>query len=158
MRTKPSTLAVCCAALLFLVTAGCSHVTTARLQPDSVDVGERLEPMAAIQADAISWYVLFIPIPGVDLDQVVNRMLIATAKGMGADKVANLTFEITPDKGIWALRKLFLWRGARASGIAVRVTDIEPDPEADEGPEPATTGQAPPPPAASADDAATAPR
>ncbi|HTM21562.1 MAG TPA: hypothetical protein VL172_13670, partial [Kofleriaceae bacterium] len=93
------------------------------------------------------WYFLFVPIPGhVDLDRVVNRMLIVTAKTMGADKVVNLTFDATPDGGIWALRRLFLWRSARASGIAVQVTAPPPDADADKGPEappPGGPGQAP---------------
>lgn len=107
-----------------------------RLQPEAIEVGPGLRPVAGIQADAISLYVAFVPIAGgVDLDRVVNRMLVATAKVMGADKVAALRFEVTPQDGIWALRKLFGWRSARASGIAVQITAPAPDPEADLGPE-----------------------
>jgi len=41
---------------------------------------------------------LFIAIPGhVDLDHVVNRMLIAAAKTLGADKVVDIKVDITPD-------------------------------------------------------------
>jgi hypothetical protein len=109
-----------------------------RLQPDTVEVGPNLRPVAALQANAASFYLLFIPLPGgVDLDRVVNQMLIVAAKTMGADKVTNLTFEVTPDGGVWALRKLIGWRGARASGIAVQVTALPDDPGAAEGPEPA---------------------
>jgi hypothetical protein len=131
---KSVTLAIAVA----LASAGCTNLSSARIQPDAVEAGANLRPIAAIQADAISAYVLFIPLPGVELDQVVNQMLIVAAKTMGAD---NLTFEITPDGGIWALRKLLGYRSARASGIAVQVTEPSPDPGADEGPEPA----APPP-------------
>ena len=68
--------------------------------------------------------MLFIPIPGhVDLDRVVNRMLLATAKALGADKVVNIRVDITPDGGIWSLRKLFWYRSAEASGVAVIVED-----------------------------------
>lgn len=141
----PGTLLVCVGALA-LVTSACSSVSTVRLQPDTVEVGPGLRPIAAIQANATSAYVLFIPLPGgVELDRVVNRMLVATAKTMGADKVAQLRFEMTPTGGIWALRKLVGWRSAQASGIAVQVTAPEADPGAELGPEdpgaaPARTG------------------
>lgn len=115
---------------------GCTHVSTVRLQPDTVAVGKGLRPVAGIQADATSAYLLFIPIPGVNLDKVVNQMLIVAAKTIGADKIANLRFEIDPGGGIWALRKLAFYRSARASGIAVQVTGPEADSGADEGPEP----------------------
>ena len=126
-----------CLILALVLACGCSHTQTVRLQSSTVEVGPGLRPIAGIQADVITWYLLFVPIPGrVDLDRVVNRMLIVTAKTMGADKVVNLTFDATPDGGIWALRRLFLWRSARASGIAVQVTAPAPDPDADQGPEP----------------------
>jgi hypothetical protein len=120
--------------LLFLL-IGCSHVSTVRLQEESIDVGPGLRPLAAVQANATSAYLLFIPIPGVDLDRVINQMLVVTAKTIGADKITNLQFDVTPDGGVWALRKLIGWRSARASGIAVQVTAPAADPAADQGPE-----------------------
>jgi hypothetical protein len=125
------------ALLAVMLVAGCSTISTVRLQPDNVEVGPGLRAVAAIQASAVSQYLLFIPIPGgVDLDRVVNRMLIVAAKTMGADKIVDLRFDVTPDSGIWSLRKLFLWRTAHASGIAVQVETPPPDTKADEGPEP----------------------
>lgn len=130
----------CALAALALAVAGCSAVSTVRVQPENVAVSPGLRPVAAIQVNATSAYVLFIPIPGgVDLDRVVNRMLIVTAKMMGADKVANLQFDLTPDSGVWTLRKLLGWRSAQASGIAVQV-EAPADPDADRGPEPPPTG------------------
>ena len=122
---------------LLLFAAACTSTQTVRLTPQSVHVSDQVRPSAGIQTNATSLYVFFIPIPGVDLDKVVNQMLIATAKAMGADKIADLRFEATPETGIWALRKLLGWRSAEASGIAVQVTSIAPDPNADDGPEPA---------------------
>jgi hypothetical protein len=116
--------------------ASCTHVSTVRLQEETVEVGPGLRPLAAIQANAISGYFLFIPLPGVDLDKVVNQMMVVAAKTMGADKVVLLDFDATPAGGIWAWRKLIGWRSARATGIAVQVTSPASDPRADEGPEP----------------------
>lgn len=118
-----------------LLLCSCSHVSTVRLQPNAIEVGPNLRPIAGIQADAISLYILFVAIPGVDLNKVVNQMLVVAAKTIGADKIANLEFEIDPDGGIWALRKLLFYRSARASGIAVQVMAPAEDPSADEGPE-----------------------
>jgi hypothetical protein len=105
-----------------LATAACSSISTVRVQPEAVYVGPHLRPIAVIHAQVTSAYLLWIPIPGhVDLDHVVNRMLLATAKALGADKVVNLEVDITPDTGIWTLRKLLGYRSASASGVAVMV-------------------------------------
>jgi hypothetical protein len=134
----PRALSHCIAAVtLAVLAAACSSVSTVRVQPENVAAGPGLRPIAAIQVNATSAYIAFIPIPGkIDLDRVVNRMLIIAAKTMGADKVANLEFEVTPDSGIWTLRKLIGWRSARASGVAVQVEAAPSDPGADDGPEP----------------------
>jgi hypothetical protein len=136
-RALSSTVAGLAAALAFAA-AGCSSMSIARVQPENVAVGPGLRPVAVIQASAISGYVLFIPLPGgVSLDRVVNRMLIVAAKTIGADKVANLTFDATPDGGIWAVRKILGWRSAHATGVAVQIEAAPGDPGADDGPEPA---------------------
>jgi len=129
--------------------AACSSISTVRLQPENVEVGHGLRPLAAIQADVISAYVAFIPLPGgVDLDRAVNRMLIVAAKTMGADKVVDLRFDVTPDHGIYTLRKLLGWRSAHAWGIAVQVETPPADPDADQGPEPTPPAPATPAPGA----------
>ncbi|HEX7836479.1 MAG TPA: hypothetical protein VF469_03400 [Kofleriaceae bacterium] len=105
-----------------LATAACSSISTVRVQPETVYVGPHLRPIAVIHAQVTSAYVLWIPIPGhVDLDHVVNRMLLATAKALGADKVVDIQVDMTPDTGIWTLRKLLGYRSASASGVAVMV-------------------------------------
>ena len=69
-----------------------------------------------------SAYFLFLALPGhVDLDHVVNRMLLPAAKLLGADKVVDIKVDITPETGVWVLRKLIGWRTAEASGVAVVV-------------------------------------
>lgn len=118
--------------------AACSSISTVRLQPDQIAVAPGLRPLAAIQADVISAYLLFVPVPGgVDLDRAVNRMLIVAAKTMGADKIVDLRFSVTPEHGIYALRRLLGWRSAHASGIAVQIVAPPTDGAADQGPEPA---------------------
>lgn len=107
-----------------MAVAACSSVSTVRVQPETIHVGPGLRPIAVIHAQVTSAYLLFLPIPGgVDLDRVVNRMLLPTAKALGADKVVNIQVDMTPDGGVWTLRKLFLWRSAWASGVAVVVED-----------------------------------
>ena len=116
-------------AVLAAVTA-CSSITTVRVQPDTVFVGPRLRPIAVIHAQVTSAYLLWIPIPGhVDLDYVINRMLLATAKALGADRVVDIKVDTTPDTGIWTLRKLLGYRSAEASGIAVMVEPEAAKPE-----------------------------
>lgn len=102
----------------------CSSVSTVRVQPESMYVGPHLRPIAVVHAQVTSAYFMFIAIPGhVDLDHVVNRMLIAAAKTLGADKVVDIRVDMTPDDGIWTLRKVIGWRSAEASGVAVVVED-----------------------------------
>jgi hypothetical protein len=116
-------------ALVAAVTsAGCSSISTVRVQPETLYVGPHLRPIAVVHAQITSAYVLFLAIPGhVDLDHVVNRMLVTAAKTLGADKVVDIKVDITPDDGIWTLRKLLGWRTAEASGVAVIVDDDKPD-------------------------------
>jgi hypothetical protein len=100
---------------------GCSSISTVRVQGDNLYVGPHLRPIAIVHAQVTSAYILFLPIPGhVSLD---HRMLLVAAKELGADKVVNIQVDITPDTGIWALRKLLGWRSAEASGVAVVFDD-----------------------------------
>jgi hypothetical protein len=124
LRRGVTVVAVVCA-------AACSSISTVRVQPESVYVGPHLRPIAIVHARVTSAYLLFIGIPGhVDLDHVVNRMLVPAAKTLGADKVVDVKVDITPDDGIWTLRKLVGWRSAEASGVAVVVEDEAPAPVA----------------------------
>jgi len=129
--------------LAVMAVAGCSSVSTVRVQPETIHVGPNLRPIAVIHAQVTSAYLLFIPIPGgVDLDRVVNRILLPTAKALGADKVVDIKIDFTPDSGIWTLRKLIGWRSAWASGVAVVVED----PGAPTGQPPASNQPPPLPP------------
>ncbi len=121
---------------VIVMTVGCSSVSTVRVQPETIHVGPNLRPIAVIHAQVTSAYLLFIPIPGgVDLDRVVNRILLPTAKALGADKVVDIKIDFTPDTGIWTLRKLIGWRSAWASGVAVVVEEPrQPPPNTFNGP------------------------
>ena len=120
-------LALASVTVAAVVATGCSSISTVRVQPESLYVGPRLRPIAVVHAQVTSAYLLLIPIPGhVDLDRVVNRMLLSAAKALGADKVVNITVDITPDDGVWVLRRLIGWRSAQASGVAVVVEDEAP--------------------------------
>jgi hypothetical protein len=124
-----------------VATASCSSISTVRVQPETVYVGPNLRPIAVIHAQVTSAYFLWIPIPGhVDLDYIVNRMLLATAKTLGADRVVDIKVDITPDTGIWTLRKLLGYRSATASGVAVMV---EPAPQPGQGVQAAPAAKAP---------------
>src|SRR5215813_13814331 len=71
--------------VLAALLCSCSSVSTVRVQPENVYAGAHMRPIAVIHAQVTSAYLLFIGIPGnVDLDHVVNRMLIAAAKALGA--------------------------------------------------------------------------
>ncbi len=118
-------------AVLLCAAAACSSVQTVRVQPDNVYVGPHLRPIAIVHAQVTSAYFMFIGIPGhVDLDHVVNRMLLPAAKLLGADKVVDVKVDLTPDDGVWTLRKVLGWRTAEASGVAVVVEPETVDPNA----------------------------
>ena len=131
-------------AAVTVVALGCSSVQTVRVQPDNLHVGPGLRPIAVVHAQVTSFYFLFIPIPGnVNLDRVVNRMLLASAKAMGADKVVNIRVDITPDDGVWILRRALGWRSAEASGVAVVIEDDDNKRDAPAAPAPATQPASP---------------
>jgi hypothetical protein len=118
--------AVAIAAFVTLA-AACSSISTVRVQSENVHVGKGLRPIAVVHAQVTSFELLFFEIPGhVSLDYVVNRMLIHAAKQLGADKVVDIKVDITPDDGIWVLRRILGWRSAQASGVAVVVEDESP--------------------------------
>jgi hypothetical protein len=114
------------------------------VQPENVHVGKGLRPIAVVHAQVTSFELLFFEIPGhISLDYVVNRMLIHAAKQLGADKVVDIKVDITPDDGIWVLRRIIGWRSAQASGVAVVVEDEPPSSAPPETP--ATPSAAPAP-------------
>lgn len=108
--------ALLCAVLLL---TGCASVDVVRLQPDLLRTPNGTEPLAGIQTTCLGFYLFTVGIPEADLDKAVNELLLKEAKKIGADGVINLQFSGTPGSGIWWLTKLFGFRSASASAIAV---------------------------------------
>ena len=105
--------------LPLVIACGCASVDVVRLQPDLLHTPRGTEPLAGIQTTCLGFYLFTVGIPEADLDKAVNELLLKEAKKLGADRVINLRFEGTPGNGIWWLTKLFWFRSARASGVAV---------------------------------------
>ncbi len=105
--------------LPLVIICGCASVDVVRLQPDLLHTPRGTEPLAGIQTTCLGFYFFTVGIPEADLDKAVNELLLKEAKKLGADRVINLRFQGTPGNGIWWLTKLFWFRSAQASGIAV---------------------------------------
>ena len=99
--------------------AGCSSVEIVRLQPDLLHTPRGTEPLAAIQVTTMGFFLFTLGLPEADLDKAVNELLLKEARKIGADKVINLRFDVTPSHGIWFLTKLLWFRVATAWGVAV---------------------------------------
>jgi len=102
---------VCC--------SSCTSLEVVRLRPDLLQTPRGTEPLAAIQATCVGFYLFTLGIPNCDMDKVLNQMLATAARKLGAKRLIQVHHEGTPEGGIWWLTKLFWWRTARATGIAV---------------------------------------
>lgn len=108
-------------AVAFSVSA-CSSIEVARVKDNSLAVPQG-EAVAVIQANSIGFTLFFHAVDVVksDLDDVVNRMLLAEAKAMGANKVQLVSAHTTPRGGIYALSGIvFGFPESEAVGIAVK--------------------------------------
>jgi hypothetical protein len=103
-----------------LLAGSCSSVDVVRLQPDQLDVGKGMEPVAGIQATCLGFYLFTLGLPEADLDKAVNELLMKEARKIGAERVIDLHFDQTPGGGIWWLTKLLGFRSATAWGVAIR--------------------------------------
>ena len=52
----------------------------------------------------------------IEAEPVAEEPASEEAKALGADKVVDIKVDITPEDGIWTLRRLLGWRSAEASG------------------------------------------
>lgn len=91
------------AAIASLV-SGCTSVESATVASNEV-VGHGGEAVAVIQANSVGFTLIFhiVDIVSSDLDQVVNKLLVAEAKAMGASRVDLKAASTTPRHGIFAL-------------------------------------------------------
>lgn len=147
-----------------LVLGACSTVEIVRLQPDLLHTPKGTEPIAGLQATCAGFYLFTVGIPEADLEKAVNELLMKEARKLGAHKVVQLRFDVTPSHGLWFLTKLFWVRSATAWGVAVvKVPGEEPEEEkgaagpGDAGKPGQTPAAAPPKPAAPATQPETEP-
>lgn len=96
---KSSLLAVIAAASL----VGCTSVETATVSGS--EIAANGEAVAVVQATALGLTAIFhmVDLVQSDLDTVVNKLLVAEAKAMGASKIDLKGAGTTPRNGIFAL-------------------------------------------------------
>jgi hypothetical protein len=114
---KKAFVAVMAAASL----VGCSSVETATVS--SAEVASHGDAVAVVQASALGLTAIFhiIDIVQSDLDTVVNKLLVAEAKAMGASKLDLIGAMTTPRHGIFALTGgLIGLTFSNATGVAVK--------------------------------------
>jgi len=109
-------------ALSLAAAVGCTSVESATVAGNEV-VANGGEAVAVIQANSIGITLIFhiIDIVTSDLDQVVNKLLVAEAKAMGASKIDLKGAGTTPRHGIFALAGNIIGiTNSGAFGIAVK--------------------------------------
>lgn len=102
-------------------TVSCTSVESATVS--SADIASNGEAVAVIQTSSMGFTAILhiFDIVQSDLEVVVNKLLVAEAKGMGANKVELKSFGTTPRHGIFALTGLILgFPMSSASGVAVK--------------------------------------
>ena len=101
---------------------GCASVEVTRVK--GTDFASAAgEPVAVIQATSVGFTLFFHAVDVVtsDLDDVVNRLLLAEAKSMGASKVELKSAHTTPRHGIFALTGIIIgFPVSEAVGVALK--------------------------------------
>lgn len=100
---------------------GCTSVESAVVSGS--EIAANGEAVAVVQANALGLTAIFhiIDIVQSDLDTVVNKLLIAEAKAMGASKVDLKSAGTTPRHGIYALFGTIIGiTSSNATGVAVK--------------------------------------
>lgn len=101
--------------------AACTSVETATVA--SSEIAANGEAVAVVQATSLGITAIFhiVEIVQSDLDTVVNKLLVAEAKAMGASKVDLKSAFQVPRHGIFALAGGILsFPPAMATGVAVK--------------------------------------
>jgi len=105
-----------------VMATGCTSVESATVASNEV-VANGGDAVAVIQANSVGITLIFhiIDIVSSDLDQVVNKLLVAEAKAMGASKIDLKGAATTPRHGIFALAgNIIGFPMSAAVGIAVK--------------------------------------
>jgi hypothetical protein len=108
-------------AVLAATTVACTSVETATVSGN--EIAANGDAVAVVQANAIGLTAIFhmVDLIQSDLDTVVNKLLVAEAKAMGASKVDLLTANTTPRHGIYALFGFIIgFPLSSATGVAVK--------------------------------------
>jgi len=114
---KRSLVAVMCAALL-----ACTSIDSTVVAGNEIVTSEG-EAIAVIQASTIGWtlFLHLVTLIDNDLDKAINKMLIAEAKSMGANKIDLKGAATTPRNGLFSLSALFMaFPGSTAVGVAIK--------------------------------------
>lgn len=109
------------AGIVGLSLASCTSIEEATVS--NSEIAAKGEAIAVIQASSIGFTALLNNVVIVDssLDQVVNKLLVAEAKAMGANKVELLHATTSPGHGIFALPSLIIgFPSSQATGIAIK--------------------------------------
>jgi hypothetical protein len=109
-------------ALFAVVAVGCTSVETAVVSGSEI-AAEGGEAIAVVQANAIGITAIFhmVDLVQSDLDTVINKLLVAEAKAMGASRVDLKAASTTPRHGIYALTGLIIgFPRSEAVGIAIK--------------------------------------
>ena len=100
---------------------GCTSVETATVSGG--EIAANGDAVAVVQASALGLTAIFhmIDLVQCDLDTVVNKLLVAESKAMGASKVDLKGAHTTPRHGIFALFGSIIGvTSSQAVGVAVK--------------------------------------
>jgi hypothetical protein len=109
-------------AVASVVSASCTSVESAQVAGNEITANGG-EAIAVIQANSIGLTAIFhiIDIVTSDMDQVVNKLIVAEAKAMGGSKVDLKGAGTTPRHGIFALAGGIIgFPMSTAMGVAVK--------------------------------------
>jgi hypothetical protein len=113
---------VCAASVVALSLTGCTSVESAQVAGNEITANGG-EAIAVIQANSIGITAIFhiIDLVTSDMDQVVNKLLVAEAKAMGGSKIDLKGASTTPRHGIFALAGGIIgFPFSNAMGVAVK--------------------------------------
>lgn len=100
------------------VLSACRTTSITRLQPGLIKAPERNEPLALVHVECTSFYFLFIPIPGCDVDSEINKRLMNEARKIGAHAITDIQLNKTPKGNFWGLTWLFGFRSTSVQALA----------------------------------------